>query len=148
MPAEPFPDEPHDVLHRVAHAPDLPVSDPNPIVDGDLEEAQADAERLDLDFLGEGHAFVDEPHLGEAARRKAHMPDWESRIGARKRRWKAAFRIAFPIRCIPLIAPPARCDRRSPDTKSARPDSSAARKSGNRSAGYVRSASRVARYVP
>src|SRR5438876_10743991 len=65
MPAEPFPDEPHEVLHRVVHAPDLPVSHPNPIVDGDLEEAQADAERLDLNLLGEGHAYVDEPHLGE-----------------------------------------------------------------------------------
>src|SRR5256885_3249413 len=85
---------------------------------------------------------------GRIARRNIHIPDWESWIRARYRGRNAAFRIAFPIRCMPLIASPPKWDMRSPDTKSARSDSSAVRKSGKRSAGYVRSASRAAMYVP
>src|SRR5256885_2965211 len=85
---------------------------------------------------------------GRIARRNIHIPDWESWIRARYRSRNVAFKIAFPIRCMPLIASPPRWDMRLPDTKSARSDSNAVRKSGKRSAGYVRSASRAAMYAP
>src|SRR3989475_253022 len=61
---------------------------------------------------------------------------------------KAMLGISLPTRCMPVIAPSGRPERRSPDTKSARSSASAARKSGNRDAGYVRSASSVATKVP
>src|SRR3989442_586230 len=85
---------------------------------------------------------------GRIDRRNAHMPDWESRIEAPYRRRNARFRISFPTRCIPDIASAASPVIRSPDTKSARSSASGRRRSGNRFAGYVESASSVPRYVP
>src|SRR5436309_14469297 len=60
MPAEPFPCEPDQILDRVARASDLLVPDADTIVDGNFEEPEPVADRLDLEFLGERHAVVDE----------------------------------------------------------------------------------------
>src|SRR5439155_1054823 len=49
---------------------------------------------------------------------------------------------------MPVMAPSERVESRFPDTKAARFSASAARKSGNRDAGYVRSASSVPTNVP
>src|SRR5207244_1464877 len=50
-------------------------------------------------------------------RRNDHMPDWESRIPESYRLRNATFRISLPTRCMPVIVPSERPERRSPDTK-------------------------------
>src|SRR2546426_321725 len=64
-PTDPLPCEPDQISRRVAHAADLLVPDPNSIFNRDFEEPESAANRLQLEFLGEGHAVVDERQSGQ-----------------------------------------------------------------------------------